>query len=266
MTTDNSARPTPDEIYAFQTSGYLVLPGFLAPDHVALLTQRLERVIERRRRLAAAQAPTNGVTDAEGPNTRIFHILEDDPAFLDLIDYAPLMPYAHAFLIRNPHFHASDAIWEVGASDRPPQWHPDGGYLRVLARPTPMMQLKVGYYLSDMREPGRGNLMLVPGSHRSEAEPSPEQRAGYDTMPGAIQVCGPPGTAFMFHNAVWHTRGPCTDPNGLRIMLYYAYEHGFMLGNPEHWSYSKAFYAGLSPERRALFHGFVFDPPELRWS
>ena len=266
MTTESPATPTPDEIYAFQTSGYLVIPGFLAPDHVSLLTERLERVMERRRRLAEALAPTNGGADVDGPNTRIFHILEDDPALLDLIDYAPLMPYLHAFLIRNPHFHASDAIWEVGASDRPPQWHPDGGYLRVLGRPTPLMQLKVGYYLSDMREPGRGNLTLVPGSHRSAAEPSPEQQAGYDTMPGAVQVCGPPGTAFMFHNAVWHTRGPSIDPDASRIMLYYAYEHGFMVANPEHWSYSKAFYAGLSPERRALFHGFVFDPPERRWS
>ena len=106
----------------------------------------------------------------------------------------------------------------------------------------------------------------MPGSHRSAAEPSPEQQAGYDTMPGALQVCGPPGTAFMFHNAVWHTRGPSTDPDANRIMLYYAYEHGFMVGNPEHWSYSKDFYAGLPPERRALFHGFVFDPPERRWS
>ena len=266
MTTESPATPTPDEIYAFQTSGYLVLPGFLEPDHVALLTERLHGVIERRRRLAEALAPTNGGADVDGPNTRIFHILEDDPALLDLIDHAPLMPYLHAFLIRNPHFHASDAIWEVGASDRPPQWHPDGGYLRVLGRPTPLMQLKVGYYLSDMREPGRGNLTLVPGSHRSAAEPSREQQVGYDTMPGAIQVCGPPGTAFMFHNAVWHTRGPSIDPDASRIMLYYAYEHGFMVGNPEHWSYSKAFYAGLSPERRALFHGFVFDPPERRWS
>ncbi len=131
--TDTNGHPTLDEVYQFQTSGYLVLPGFLAADHIALLTDRLRRVIERRRELAADGNELRAKTDVEGANTRIFHILEDDPAFLDLMDYEPLMAYAHAFLIRNPHFHASDAIWEVGASDRGPQWHPDGGYLRVLA-------------------------------------------------------------------------------------------------------------------------------------
>ena len=258
--------PTPDEVYGFHTTGYLTLPGFLTPDHVTQLTNRLGRVIERRRQLELAGVQARGQTEIDGSNTRIFHILEDDQAFLDLINYAPLMPYVQTLLCQHPHFHASDAIWEVGPKSRPPKWHPDGGYLRVLTRPTPLMQLKVGYYLSDMSDPDQGNLMLVPGSHRSEAEPSTEQQAGYDTMPGAFQVCGPPGTAVIFHNAVWHTGGPSGRPQGQRIMLYYAYEHGFMLGNPEHWGYSKEFYAGLTPEQRLLFHGFVFDPPEWRWS
>jgi hypothetical protein len=42
-------------------------------------------------------------------------------------------------------------------------------------------------------------------------------------------------------------------------MLYYAYEHPWMLANDEHFSYSKAFYDQLSPEQRSLFHGCVFD-------
>jgi len=38
-----------------------------------------------------------------------------------------------------------------------------------------------------------------------------------------------------------------------------------MIASQEHWGYTKAFYNALSPERRAYFHGFVFDPPEQRW-
>ena len=37
-----------------------------------------------------------------------------------------------------------------------------------------------------------------------------------------------------------------------------------MLAHTAHWSYSKEFYAGLKPADRLLFHGFVFDPPEMR--
>ena len=65
---------------------------------------------------------------------------------------------------------------------------------------------------------------------------------------------------------VWHTRDLSTDSEGRRITRYYAYEHGFILDNPEHWSYSSKFCAALSPARRALFHGFVFEPQEWRWS
>lgn len=245
-----------------------MLPEFLPPDHVRRLLETLETTIARRRQLAQDGIATNGETQIDGPSTRIFHILEESPDLLDAMDYSDLMTYVRSFLNPNPHFHASDAIWEVGAQPRDAGWHMDGMWgFGALPRPIPHMQLKVGYYLSDMREPDQGNLMLVPGSHRNPdpAMPSADQRGGFDTMPGAVQVCGPPGTTIMFHNAVWHTGGPRTRTDGNRIMLYYAYEHGFMMGNPEHWSYSPAFYASLSPERRKFFHGFVFNPPERRF-
>ena len=48
-------------------------------------------------------------------------------------------------------------------------------------------------------------------------------------------------------------------------MLYFAYEHPWMVGSQEHWSYPSEFYQALPPEKRRFFHGFVFDPPEQRW-
>ncbi len=93
-----NGHPAPDEIYQLQTSCYLVLPGFLAADHVALLMDRLERVMERRREMAATSTESRAKTDVEGANTRIFHILQDDPALLDRMDYEPFMAYARTFL------------------------------------------------------------------------------------------------------------------------------------------------------------------------
>jgi ectoine hydroxylase-related dioxygenase (phytanoyl-CoA dioxygenase family) len=258
--------PTSAERYFFENNGYLTLEGFLTPEHVALLRERLERMLARRREQVAAGVAHTGMTSVNGTNTRAFYILDDDPAFLDLLDYAPLMPYVRAFLGDKAHFHASDAIWERSGGERP-GWHIDGhdnGY-RNLGETTPLLQLKVGYYLTDMREPGQGNLLLVPGSHRCPIAPQPEQTSGFDTFPGALQVCGPAGTAFMFHNAVWHTSGPWTKADPERVLLYYAYERPWMVGSAEHWRYPKSFYAALSPERRRFFHGFVFDPPEIRW-
>ena len=269
-------RPTPDEQSFFAANGYLQLDSFLPAALVEKLIERLRVALERRvaeHESDANDEPSQGTNPGKratvaGRDRRIFHILDDDPEFLDLVDYADIMPYVHAFIGEKPHFHASDAIWEEEIAAREPGWHidgADGGY-RNLRPGIPMLQLKVGYYLSDMTAPDQGNLVIVPGSHRDDQEPSSDQLAGFDSLPGAVQVCGPAGTAVMFHNAMWHTRGPMVRPGGRRIMLYYAYERAWMVGNSEHWSYSPDFYGGLSPERRKLFHGFVFDPPEYRFS
>ncbi len=48
-------------------------------------------------------------------------------------------------------------------------------------------------------------------------------------------------------------------------MLYFAYEHPWMLSCEETWHYSKDFYnRRLSPAQHKFFHGNFFDPPEHR--
>ncbi len=257
-----SEHPTQTERDAFERDGYLVVENALSSDLAACLTERLESVIKMRRAMYERGELHHGRTQIDGANTRIFHILENDPIFAELIDHPPIVPYIRALLNENPHFHASDAYLEVEPTpDRGPGWHIDGhdsGY-RGLRPDIPHLQLKIAYFLSDMTDPDQGNLLLVPGSHRANEDPLPDRRAAFDTMTDAVQVCVSAGTAVMFHNAVWHTRGPFTREGGRRIMLYYAYEHPWMLANDEHFSYSRTFYDRLSTERRAYFHGCVFE-------
>lgn len=259
--------PTDAERFFFDTNGYLVLERFFVEDHVARLLETLNRVVALRRERQERGDPQTGKTHIDGVCTRIFYILGDDPLFLELLDYAPMWPYITGLLNEKPHHHASDAILEFGLKDRGMGWHIDGhdnGY-RGLGCPIPLLQLKIGYYLSDMTEPGQGNLCVIPGSHKTAFDPTPEDRMRTDLFPGAVQICAPPGSAILFHNALWHSQGPWTRDDGQRIMLYYAYEHPWMVGSQEHWGYPKDFYSNLPPKRRKLFHGFVFDPPEQRW-
>src|SRR5690606_18470022 len=165
----------------------------------------------------------------------ILNILEDDPLFQELLDWPALLPYVHAFGNAEPHYCASDAIVEEPEdfSNRADGWHIDGsdnGY-RNLGNPIPLLQLKVGYYLSDMTTPFRGNLTLVPGSHLSPAILPTEDRKRRDFFPGAVQVCAPVGSCILFHNAIWHTGAPYHSGQPGRRMLYYAYEHPWMLAN-----------------------------------
>ncbi|MCZ6677014.1 MAG: phytanoyl-CoA dioxygenase family protein [Candidatus Poribacteria bacterium] len=262
---------TPSDRFFFDNNGYLVLEEFLAEDHVNALREALFRVIARRREQQEKGIAHTGKTDTKGErSTRIFYILDDEPLFLELLDWPAILPYVTGLLNERPHHHASDAIVEYGSDlmGRGMGWHIDGhdsGY-RGLGRNVPLLQLKIGYYLSDMTASGQGNLCVVPGSHKALHDPNSEDLKRPGLFPGAVEVCAPPGTAILFHNALWHSAGPFTKTDGFRIMLYYAYEHPWMIASQEHWGYSKDFYNHrLSPAQRKLFHGFLFDPPEQRW-
>ena len=263
--------PTTAERFIFDNTGYLVLENFLQSDHVARLLEALDRAVVRRRHKVSVDPVEKRNTLINGAkSTRLLYILEDDPLFLELVDWAPLMPYVHALINPKPHYHASDAIVEQGSElmSRKGGWHIDGndqGY-RAFGWPIPLLQLKVGYYLTDMTQPGNGNLTVVPGSHKSRHVPSLPDLEAQHSWPGEVQVCSPAGSAILFHNALFHTAAPYASPAHHRTMLYYAYEHPWMIGAQGHWGYSKDFYnRQLSPAQRKLFHGFLFDPPEQRW-
>ena len=265
----NHNRPTEDELLLFNTQGYLVINDFLPADLVSTLLICLENTIRERKKddfdgdFRRETLYSHGITNISGKNARIFHILNDNELFLDMLDYPPLMPYLYSFLSETPHFHASDAIWELEPGRDNPEWHRDGvgdGF-STFSPNIPLLQIKVGYLLSDMTKPDQGNLTLVPGSHTTTLDLTDTQKARFDSLPGAIQICEPAGTMIMFHNAIWHTSGPWRVKEGKRIMLYYAYEHNWMMASPEHAFYRGAFYRNLSAERQQMFHDFVLDLP-----
>src|SRR5712692_6766515 len=263
----DESRPTRAERFFFDNTGYLVLDSLLAEEHVARLREALDRVIVRRRALQERGIPHTGMTQIRGDNIRIFYILDEDPLFLELIDWPAIWPFATGLLNERPHHHASDAMVEHGPLGRGMGWHQDGhdNAYRGLGSPIPLLQLKVGYYLTNMTEGGRGNLCVIPGSHKAAHPPDAEDLQRRALFPGALEIRAPAGSAILFHNALWHSHGPWAHADGARIMLYYAYEHPWMIASQEHWGYPREFYNRLSPERRRLFHGFLFDPPEQRW-
>ena len=252
--------PTAEERFFFDTNGYLLIEEFLTRELVADLIQASRRAIEHRRQRQTEGTFRDGEAHFAGANARIFGLLEDDPLFLDMMDYPPVMPYVRALLNPEPNYHASDVIWEVESPGTEPHWHRDGrddGF--SLLRPRiPHLQLKVGYFLSDMLEPDRGNLTIVPGSHHATVDPPPDQLAAVDSMPGSMQLCAPAGTCVMFHNAIWHTPAAWTASGGERIVLYCAYEHPWMMAANQA-RYSRGFYQALSPERKKMFHKVVFE-------
>ena len=261
--------PTAAEHFFFYTNGYLLLEDFLSVDLAAALYGAVGQVIKRRKAPDFARECEPAFADRlDMPNKRVMHLLAGDQLFLEMLDYPPMLDYVYGLSNKMSHLHSTDAFYEIERGDyHGRSWRIDGiqdGF-RNFKPHIPLLQLKVSYYLSDMSEPDLGDLTLVVGSHKSYLDPDAEDLKNPKLFPVALQVCGGPGTAVLFHNAMWHTPGPFTRAGGKRVMLYYGYEHPWMLACAEQWLYDQFFLRSLNEDKRRFFHGFVFDPPEYRW-
>jgi ectoine hydroxylase-related dioxygenase (phytanoyl-CoA dioxygenase family) len=85
-------------------------------------------------------------------------------------------------------------------------WHQDGGVINrdLESDPRPRIAVKVAYFLTDVSEPGRGNFVVLPGSHMLNRidRPSDDDNA----IPGATPVLAKPGDAVLFDRRLWHMR------------------------------------------------------------
>ena len=122
-------RPTQAGIDLFWEQGYLVLPGFLAADHVARLNAAFESLVDRRRELHARGIDPLGNEQGwanndqfrppgeQGPS-RVFGLLHEpapdgEPIFLNLLDHPPSLAWVHALLHAQPHVHSTDGYLDV---------------------------------------------------------------------------------------------------------------------------------------------------------
>jgi len=133
-------------------------------------------------------------------------------------------------------------------------WHPDlaGPYLfeaPSLDGLLPFMEIKVGYYLSDLTEPNSGAICLVPGSHRRK----PQELRDMDFRVPAnqyIELNVPPNTALLWRTQVWH----CVTPNmstKVRKVFYVGYHYRW-LRPTDYLQQDPALIARSSPIRRQL--------------
>jgi len=196
-----------EERYLFEVAGFLVVPGALAPHEV-------EACLEAARR-AHAPYPADEWR-------QLGALYEREPAVEALIDHPSIFPKVRALL---GDYFILQSSWCTLSPSRFPggTFHQDGSSVyefRRLARPVPLLQLRVGYFLTDQSTPDRGNMVLIPGSHNAAAELPRGTRSG--DVPIARAICGPPGTALMFHQGVWHCGGPNArdEPRYVQHMVY----------------------------------------------
>src|SRR5207249_9842898 len=78
--------------------------------------------------------------------------------------------------------------------------HQDGAGVyefRRLATPTPLVQLRIGFFLTDQSRPNMGNMAMIPGSHNASVPLPRNGNSAAEIESLAEVICGEPGTALM---------------------------------------------------------------------
>lgn len=226
---------TEKERFLFDVTGYLVIPNALTPAEVEAC-------------LAAAQR-------AHAPHPphewrQLGALYEQEPAVEPLIDHPSIFPKVRALL--GDYF-----ILQSSWCTMSPPGFPGGGFhqdgsgvyqFRKLATPTPLLQLRVGYFLTDQSDPDMGNMVMIPGSHNAAEALPPGMTLAELSI--AQVICGQPGTALLFHQGVWHC-GTKNERDYPRFIQHMVYAPPWLIPSDRNGN-DPDFLARTTPLRRAL--------------
>jgi ectoine hydroxylase-related dioxygenase (phytanoyl-CoA dioxygenase family) len=205
----------------FDRDGYLVVPGALSAEELASYAAAVDRVY--------ADAERTGDLAPDGSLHRLSAVTSC-PELVGLVDHPATFPLVWSTLGWNVHIYHSHLDVHPQVTVDPPfrwRWHQDGGRQNreLETHPRPRMSVKLAYWLSDVSVPGRGNLTLIPGSHRTNWLPGPPRRDVRWPQPdGAVQVTVAAGDAVLFDRRIWHARSVNTSPVTRKcVFLGYTY-------------------------------------------
>ena len=243
---------TERERASLDEQGFVILEDVLPPGEVAELTTRIDEIYAR-----YGGEPGTG-------RLEVRNCLAQHPAFLRLVDDPRLLPIVVDLLgpnikIRSTHLDVRPPLPPELASrelgrDRPgepEEWHVDGplyGYPTVDGV-LPMMEVKLGFFLTDLLEPDSGTLCLVPGTHKLDYRvlADPELRVPPDAV---FKVRVRAGAVVVFRTGIWH----CVSPNlsaRTRRVLYYAYTYRWVEAS-DYLAQPDALLATCTPVQRQL--------------
>ncbi|HEX7037766.1 MAG TPA: phytanoyl-CoA dioxygenase family protein [Pseudomonadales bacterium] len=208
-----------DPVAQLREEGWCVVPDVLTPAETAEARERLWRAAERsRERGMPTYMP---VLDPNDRNVRVFHLLELDPLFRELIAHPRALELVRAllgdgFLISN--FTANIAL----PGSRSMTLHSD----QALVVPPPWLEpwsINVIWCLHDVRE-ANGATRYVPGSHRwSGLDQVPEDAAARSR---AFEASA--GSIIAMDGRVWHTSGANVTEDEQRALLFGYYSADFL--------------------------------------
>ena len=229
---------TDEERFMFETAGYLVIPDALSP-------QEVEACLEASKR-AHAPYPL-------GEWRQLGHLYETEPAIEALLDDPVILPKVRALL---GDYFIVQSTWctKQPGHGKPGGYHQDGSGVyefRNLAIPTPLVQLRVGYFLTDQSREDMGNMVMIPGSHNVKTRlPRTIVPDSDNDLPIREVITGRPGAALLFHQGVYHRTG-VNNMDFDRYTMHIVYAPPWLVPS-DRMENSKEFLQRTTPLRRAL--------------
>jgi ectoine hydroxylase-related dioxygenase (phytanoyl-CoA dioxygenase family) len=218
------ARLTDAEKADFQRDGFIILRGAMDAEAIARFIPIVEHLdaLEHERRQMAADEFTE-VRNAIAKDHRLLELLTWPTVFpivADLMGPDISLCTSHA-LVRPPARPGTPADFKASG------WHKDGGaQIPAVHGTCPWLYTKVGFFLTDLSQPGRGNLRVIPGSHLKAVPPGKSDPTQIDPD-GAIEVLTRPGDVVIFQQALWHSVGPNTS-TAARKNIYLGYSQRWL--------------------------------------
>jgi hypothetical protein len=246
----------------FDRDGYLIIRGALTPDEARRYADALDRlyaaaVADRRIRPGASMHQLSAVANC--------------PEAAALLEHPATFCYVWSLLGWNIHVYHSHLDVHPPLHGRHPfrfEWHQDGGRQNreVETDPRPRLSVKLGYWLSDVSEPGRGNLKVVPGSHLTNWISGPPRRdVEWPDPEGSIEVTASPGDVVVFDRRLWHARSE-NHSSHTRKVMFFGYTFRWIAIRDENDSiWSSNWAGGLSPVQRQLLGGLAGADRDHAW-
>jgi ectoine hydroxylase len=258
---------TNEQRRSFDEQGFILIENFFSQAELDRLLSAIDEVAQHVR-----------VEKGLGENDpfALRNALTHHEAFLDLIDNPRILPLVVDAIgwniqIRTTHLDYRPPYpeglepGELGTGEGADHaagyknlvWHPDLAGPFLFEAPSldgrlPFMEIKVGYYLSDLTQRNSGAICLVPGSHKRTPQ---ELRDMNHRVPEDqfIELNVPANTALLWRTQVWH----CVTPNlshNVRKVFYVGYHYRW-LRPTDYIEQDPELIARSSPIRRQLLGG-----------
>ncbi|HZU56288.1 MAG TPA: phytanoyl-CoA dioxygenase family protein [Actinocrinis sp.] len=189
----------------FDRDGYFIVRDAIPAELLVRLDEAMERVY--------AQEKAAGGLRQDDQSLHLMGFLHRDKTFLELLELPTVFPLVWGILGWNIHaYHHHLDVHPPIPQQRPKvwRWHQDGGRqnLEIETEPVrPLLSIRTSFWLSDASQPGRGNFMCIPGTHKTSRLPRPENpELGFEDPEGAIEVCPNRGDVVIFDRRIYHGR------------------------------------------------------------